>query len=418
MKISRNIIPLLLIAGTISTFGFPERGFTHGTMVVPPSRVHECRFNGNPENHQNPACRAAVEHGGTQPMYDWNGVRQGSANSQHQAIIPDGQQCSGGNPTFKGLDLRRTDWRATPIAPNASGQFEFVYTATAPHATKDMIFYVTPEGYDPTQPMRWNELEEFCRHGQVPLETIQGGGRGYRMRCNLPQRTGKHVIFHIWQRLDSPEAFYSCNDVEFMGGPVDSDLREIGRISAMEDLQVGTTVTFRLFNESSADVENIEVTLEDGQSSRTQWPFLLAQRVNATSSLVEVGALTADGRVEPTQLLNGNRVFTDSQQQLSFIIDKEAPDAGPEDPDGEPDDGSGDNPDDGPDGGPDDPVSPVDFIYPDGIGNYQPGTVVKGTTDNRYTCKPFPFSGWCNQAPLYYAPGTGLAWEQAWTLSQ
>ena len=395
----RTLWILYMVFGLISTtLGYSEPVQAHGTMVVPPSRVHECRFNGNPENHQDPACRAAVELGGTQPMYDWNGVRQGNANGQHEAIIPDGEHCSGGNSTFRGLDLLRSDWRTTPIAPDGSGQFEFVYTATAPHATQDMIFYVTPEGYDPTQPIQWSELEEFCRHGQVPLEPIQGGGQGYRMRCDLPQRTGQHVIFHIWQRADSPEAFYSCNDVEFMGGPVGDDLREIGRITAMENLQVGTIVIFRLFDASSADTETIQLTIEDGQGSRTQWPFILAQRVNAVSNLVRVGALTSDGRVEPTQTLNGNRVFTESQEQLSFVIDKEAPDGGP-------------------DGGPDDDDRPVDFEYPEGLGTYQPGTVVRGTTGNLYQCKPFPFSGWCNQAPFYYAPGTGLAWDQAWIQS-
>ena len=155
------------------------------------------------------------------------------------------------------------------------------------------------------------------------------------------------------------------------------------------------SVIFRLFDASSADTETIELMIEDGQGSRTQWPFFLAQKVNAVSHLVRVGALTSDGRVEPTQTLNGNRVFTESQEQLSFVIDKEVPDGGP-------------------DGGPDDDDHPVDFEYPDGIGTYQPGTVVRGTTGTLYQCKPFPFSGWCNQAPLYYAPGTGLAWDQAW----
>ena len=32
-----------------------------------------------------------------------------------------------------------------------------------------------------------------------------------------------------------------------------------------------------------------------------------------------------------------------------------------------------------------------------------------------FQCKPFPYSGWCNTAPLYYEPGAGLAWSEAWT---
>jgi hypothetical protein len=41
---------------------------------------------------------------------------------------------------------------------------------------------------------------------------------------------------------------------------------------------------------------------------------------------------------------------------------------------------------------------------------------VKATNGSLYECKPFPFSGWCNQAPFYYEPGTGLAWQEAWVL--
>lgn len=32
-----------------------------------------------------------------------------------------------------------------------------------------------------------------------------------------------------------------------------------------------------------------------------------------------------------------------------------------------------------------------------------------------YQCKPFPSSGWCNNSPVYYEPGAGIAWADAWT---
>ncbi len=32
-----------------------------------------------------------------------------------------------------------------------------------------------------------------------------------------------------------------------------------------------------------------------------------------------------------------------------------------------------------------------------------------------FQCKPFPYSGWCNNAPMYYEPGAGLAWSEART---
>ncbi len=38
----------------------------------------------------------------------------------------------------------------------------------------------------------------------------------YNMSCPLPQgKTGKHLIYNIWQRSDSQEAFYTCMDVAF-----------------------------------------------------------------------------------------------------------------------------------------------------------------------------------------------------------
>lgn len=58
-------------------------------------------------------------------------------------------------------------------------------------------------------------------------------------------------------------------------------------------------------------------------------------------------------------------------------------------------------------------ISEFDFTYPEGLGQYQQGTIVKGTDNNLYRCI---ISGWCNsQSSLYYAPGIGLAWDSAWS---
>ncbi len=210
-------IYLFLVICLIALVLFPSIAIPHGTIISPESRIYKCRFLGNPENHIDPACRAAIALAGTQPIYDWNSLRQANANSRHQEIIPDGQLCSGGNSTFRGMDLVRTDWRTTPIAPDANGQFEFIYYATAPHATKDMILYITNGNWQTGQPIKWSDMEEFCRFGNVPLVQDGNNRNVYRMTCTLPARTGQHVIYNIWQRSDSPEAFYSCSDVVFSG---------------------------------------------------------------------------------------------------------------------------------------------------------------------------------------------------------
>ncbi len=81
----------------------------HGSMGDPVSRVSQCYAEG-PESPKSDACRAAVAAGGTQALYDWNGIRIGDANGQHRTLIPDGKLCSANNEEFKGLDLARADW--------------------------------------------------------------------------------------------------------------------------------------------------------------------------------------------------------------------------------------------------------------------------------------------------------------------
>jgi chitin-binding protein len=381
-----------------------EQAFSHGSMETPVSRIYNC-FLENPENPKSDACKAAVEQGGTQALYDWNGVNQGNANDMHREIIPDGKLCSAGKELFKGMDLARNDWHTTMIAPNGSGNFEFVFIATAPHSTKYYRFYVTEDGYNPLNLLKWTDLEEspFCTITDVTLEN----GR-YKMSCPFPQgKSGKHIIYSIWQRDDSPEAFYTCMDVEFTGGaPV--VWRSLGQVRAQQDLAVGDSVTFRLFDAQLSDAETHKIELQEGEAGSNQWPFYLAQQVNSNSSLVKIGVLDSSGNINPVKSSQDNNVYVSSEQEFSFQVDIEMVDNG----------GGGNDCDccdsctnPGPDP---DPTGGVDFIYPDGIGSYVGGTVVQGTDGKRYECKPFPFSGWCNQSELYYAPGSGLAWTDAW----
>jgi chitin-binding protein len=199
-------LPLLAVAPILFA---PSLVQAHGSMTTPPSRIYTCYLSG-PETTTDPACVALKNANGTAPFYDWMSVNQANADGNHQAVVPDGKLCSGNNPTFSGLDLARTDWQATPIRPNAQGNFEFVFRGTAPHSTRDWIFYISRPTWSPTQPLRWADLEEFCRHGNV---TLNDGN--YRMSCPLPAAMGKRVIYQVWQRNDSPEAFYTCIDVDF-----------------------------------------------------------------------------------------------------------------------------------------------------------------------------------------------------------
>ena len=300
-----------------------QQAYPHGSMETPLSRIYNC-FLENPENPKSDACKAAVEIGGKQALYDWNGVNQANANDMHEDIIPDGQLCSGGNQTFKGMDLSRNDWPSTMIAPDSNGRFDFVFIATAPHSTDYFKFYVTEDGYDPLEPLKWSDLEDstFCTVNEVTL----ANGR-YAMNCTLPQgKSGKHIIYTIWQRDDSTEAFYTCTDVEFTGG-VPIVWQSIGQ----EDLSVGDTVTFRLFDAVGSDTETITHVLEVGQTFAEQWPFYLSELVNMSTSIVKIGVLDAGGNINPVQSSQDNNVYIASDDTYSFQIDIEMNDTIPGD---------------------------------------------------------------------------------------
>ncbi|WP_419993711.1 lytic polysaccharide monooxygenase auxiliary activity family 9 protein [Streptomyces boninensis] len=179
----------------------------HGSMQDPISRVYGCYAEG-PESPKSAACKAAVAKSGAQAFYDWNGVRDGEAGGKSKEKIPDGQLCSGGDKNFAGLDLPRADWSATKMS---SGQHTFKYKGTAPHkGTFDL--YITKESYDPAKPLKWSDLEAKPFASATDPKLSNGT---YTFDGKIPERSGRHLIYAIWQRSDSPEAFYSCSDVVF-----------------------------------------------------------------------------------------------------------------------------------------------------------------------------------------------------------
>ncbi|MCX4544433.1 lytic polysaccharide monooxygenase [Streptomyces sp. NBC_01565] len=179
----------------------------HGSMTDPVSRVAACYAEG-PEAPKSAACKEAVKASGAQAFYDWNAVNIANAAGKHQALIPDGKLCSAGNDKYRGLDLARADW---PSSPMKAGEHTFRYKGTAPHKGSFEL-YVTKDGYDPAKPLKWSDLEP-APFAKVTDPGMQNGD--YVFKGTVPNKTGRHLIYSIWQRSDSPEAFYTCSDVVF-----------------------------------------------------------------------------------------------------------------------------------------------------------------------------------------------------------
>ncbi|AWN75229.1 lytic polysaccharide monooxygenase [Legionella anisa] len=359
--------------------------FAHGSLEIPISRTYQCYKEG-PENPKSAACKAAVQVGGTQPLYNWHEVNQAQANDKHRELIADGQLCAGGRDFFKGFNLARTDWTTTVVHPDANGHFQFIFLATAPHKTKYFKFYATKDSYDFNTPLKWSDLEEspFCTITNVNL----ANGR-YQMDCPLPMnRAGKRIFYMIWQRQDSPEAFYGCSDVFIDGVVQASSWHELQDLYGTGDIAANTKITLRVFKHE-VEVENSSITVDESNRNADQWPLALGASINSSSALVRIGQLDPQSGQVVLAANQANKIYLSDADISNYHVMIDFAE----------------------------PSNSTDLIYPDGINTYTAGTIVLGRLDHkRYQCKPWPYSGWCTQSPAYYEPGVGLAWSEAWTL--
>lgn len=211
MRLRRPVAVLAALTGAVLTLSavVVAPAYAHGSMSNPASRIYRC-FTEGPENPKSAACKAAVAVGESWPLYDWDEVNQPNADGNSRKIIPDGKLCSAGRDKYKGLDLPRADWPATNLP--AGGAYSFAYKTTARHPGSFEL-YITKQGYDPTKPLKWSDLEDkpFYNQNNPPVS-----GGAYQLNATIPAgHTGRHLIYSIWQRHkpDSGEAFYTCSDV-------------------------------------------------------------------------------------------------------------------------------------------------------------------------------------------------------------
>ena len=173
----------------------------HGSMNLPASRVYACY-----EQPTNSAC-ARAWRADPQALYDWTEVNIPDAAGRHHRLIPDGKLCSAGREKYSAFDAPSTQWPVTHLKPDADGKFTLKWMSTAPHATAYYRIYLTKPTFDAKAPLKWSDLQLVHDSGPraAAPETV--------IRTALPQRQGRQILYTIWQRSDSSEAFYACSDV-------------------------------------------------------------------------------------------------------------------------------------------------------------------------------------------------------------
>ncbi|SEE35111.1 lytic polysaccharide monooxygenase [Streptomyces sp. Ag109_O5-10] len=179
----------------------------HGAPTYPVSRAYGCSPSGG--SAATAACRAAIAASG-QNFVAWDDIRVAGVNGRDRQVIPDGRLCGGSLPAYKGLDLARADWPATELAPGA--RMTMTYAATIAHSGTFKL-YLTKPGYDPAKPLTWSELpaQPFAEFKDPPLTN-----GAYHFTAALPaDRTGRQVLYTVWQTSSTPDTYYSCSDVVF-----------------------------------------------------------------------------------------------------------------------------------------------------------------------------------------------------------
>ncbi|MFT2020052.1 lytic polysaccharide monooxygenase [Streptomyces sp. 796.1] len=124
----------------------------------------------------------------------------------------DGKICAGADARWSPLDdPRGGKWPATKVTSGQS--LNLNWRIPVPHSTTDFRYYLTKEGFDPTQQVTRANLD------LEPFLTVPYRGRQPSTNTShpatLPHRTGKHVLVSVWTINDTGNAFYACSDVEF-----------------------------------------------------------------------------------------------------------------------------------------------------------------------------------------------------------
>ncbi len=211
---------LVIAGGTAVVAATPQPAAAHGGLTFPATRTYACYVDaiengvGGGLNPQNEMCRQLLAENGNYPFYNWFGNLLSNADGRHREVVPDGRLCGPGTQ-FSGVNTPGA-WPTTSVR---SGQrVTFQYNAWARHPGR-FDQYITKDGWDPSQPLGWDDLEPAPFDSVVNPPLREGGPQGaeYYWDATLPTKQGQHIIYSIWTRSDSPEAFYNCSDVNFGG---------------------------------------------------------------------------------------------------------------------------------------------------------------------------------------------------------
>ncbi len=402
---------------------FSSSVFSHGYVIFPKARQAICKdqggFNWPPDGTgiSNLACRSFFLESGSFPFYQANefakliSAPNYNIQSEVEAGVPNGLLCSAGDVNKSGADLPSPHWQSTAVRSGSIITLQL--KATAPHFPNYFRIYVSKAGYNPdTDVLTWDDLEELQYHENIHASQTENGNV-FIMDVELPaNRQGKAVLFTRWQRIDpAGEGFYNCSDINFEDTSESVDTQPIAQAGA-HPRELNGAGEVVLTGSASYDPTNPE-----GTSISFLWEQVSGPQVVINNATSEYANVNLTGVSENTMyefrltVDNGSGVSSDGIVIYQLASEETIPPEPEEIISPEPEETAPADPEEAPTS----PSITVDYVYPDGLGSYVAGTVVSAQDGGIYSCKPWPYTGWCNGASSHYAPGVGLVFSDAWT---
>lgn len=212
-----------------------DRVSAHGYVESPASRGYLCKLGTNTD------CGAVV--------YEPQSLE--TTKGFPAAGLTDGKFGSA-NGIFPKLDEQSsTRWSKVNVT---SGQTTFTWKFTANHATTDFRYFMTKSTWNPNSPLTRDQFDlvPFCTYdmdGAQPPFTLSH-------TCDIPQRTGYHVILAVWDVDNTANAFYNTIDVQF-GTSSGGDTTAPSAPAGVSATNIGTTSATVSWNAAS---DNVGVT--------------------------------------------------------------------------------------------------------------------------------------------------------------
>lgn len=282
-----------LTQAALLTLATTPLAWGHGYLQDPPARGYACKLGLNSD------CGAIV----------WEPQSLEGPDGWPAGGPADGTIAAAGSSNWAPLNAQSADrWQRQPMS---AGRQSFTWTFTAPHVSRNWRYFITRPGWDVNAPLSRDAFERkpFCtRNGgmQRPPSPLTH-------ECEVPARSGYHLILAVWDVGDTVASFYNVVDVDFGSGasgaaagtatpptpaPPPAPTRiEVGTIHPSMDLGAGDSVSLRLFTaEGESTGPTPGIVIASAAEGRAQvWPRLLAQAVNAAAGPVRAGRPGADG---------------------------------------------------------------------------------------------------------------------------